>query len=157
MQIFMYPYRNIIYLSTYTLLLQFVSNKQNVLKKNIIQKPREQDVQDISAVQTLKRKISTPLQANNDNILNNRYDSRKRNRDKPYKKKEDTITSRTSQYDMLIESKIKLTEYMAEDFKAKSEVEMQILNIRLKKEELEMQILQKELLLQENRLERELQ
>jgi len=58
---------------------------------------------------------------------------------------------------MLTESKVKLAECMTEDFKAKSKIEMQILNTRLMKKELEIEILKKELLLQENRLQREVQ
>lgn len=136
------------------------NNKQHSLKKsNIqnIQKPEKQDVQNTSAVQILKQKISTPFQVKT-NVLNDQYKSRKLNRqDKLYKKKEDTITSRMSQFDMLTDSKIKLAECMTDDFKAKSEIEMQILSTRLKKEQLEVQILEKELLLQGHRLQREVQ
>ncbi|XP_036147770.1 uncharacterized protein LOC105840256 [Monomorium pharaonis] len=138
----------------------FTNNKQHFLKKNNTQnrtKPEKQDVQKTSAVQILKQKISTPLQVKA-NVIDEQYKSRKLNRqDKPYKKNEDTVTSKKLQFDMLTESKIKLAECMTEDFKAKSEIEMQILSRRLRKEELEIQILEKELLLQEHRLQREVQ
>ncbi|XP_071576779.1 uncharacterized protein [Temnothorax nylanderi] len=52
------------------------NNKQHSLKKSNIQKPEKQDVQNTSAVQILKRKISTPLQVKT-NVLNDQYKSRK--------------------------------------------------------------------------------
>lgn len=56
-----------------------------------------------------------------------------------------------------MESKTELAKFMKEDLKAKSEIEMQILNMQLKKEELEVQLLEKELLIKEQILEREIQ
>ena len=105
----------------------------------------------------LKQKISTPLKVKT-NVFNNKYNWRKLTRqDKPYNRKEDITTSKMSQFDMLTESKIKLAECMLEDFEAKCEIEMKILNTRLKKEELEIQILEKELLFQEQRLQVKIQ
>ncbi|XP_077266405.1 uncharacterized protein LOC143899751 isoform X1 [Temnothorax americanus] len=67
------------------------NNTQHCLKKSNIQnikKPEKQDVQNTSAVQILKRKISTPLQVKT-NDLNYQYKSKKLNRqdNKLYKKK----------------------------------------------------------------------
>lgn len=62
-----------------------------------------------------------------------------------------------SQYNILTESKTELVQFMKEDLKRKSEIEMQILNMQLNKEKLEVQLLEKELLLKEHMLQRELQ
>lgn len=74
------------------------------------------------------------------------------------RKKESTklqCNTRPLQFNILMDSKTELAKFMKEDLKAKSEIEMQILQMQLKKEELEVQLLEKELLIKEQILERE--
>lgn len=100
------------------------NRKPTLEKDNTHQEPEEQD---ISAVQMLKRRKSTPLQART-NFSNNQHDSKKANKEnKPYRKKQ-SINSRVSQFNILTDAKVKLAEFMTEDFKEKSKIEMQILN-----------------------------
>lgn len=114
----------------------------------------KKDAPQKSATEILRNKISAPLKtsssSNNECDIednNKRYKSRN-------KKKEDT---RLSQFNLLTDSKAELVNLMKEDLRAKSEIEMQILNMQLKKEKLEVELLEKEMLIKNHILEREIQ
>lgn len=111
-----------------------------------MQKPEKQNIDKTSAIGILTSNISTALKKRK--LSNNRRDNKER---KQYKRQE-SITSKTSQYNILGNSKIELVQFMIEDLKAKSEIEIEILKTQLEKEKLEVQILKKELELKENML-----
>jgi len=128
-----------------------ITLKKKLLHKNY--KNKKYFKIKITAIEILNKKISSPLQtgkkfSNQCNLKNVNDHSKLR------QKRKNNINSRFS---VLAESKIELVELMIKDLKAKSKVEMQILNMQLKKEELEVQLLEKELLLKDHILQRELQ
>jgi hypothetical protein len=112
---------------------------QNKEKHNIIGKT--------SAIGILTSNMSTSLKKRN--FLN----SPKNNQGRKQYKKQESISSKISQYNILGDSKIELVQFMIEDLKAKSEIEVQILKTQLEKEKLEIQILERELELKETMLQ----
>lgn len=104
-----------------------------------MQKPEKQNIDKTSAIGILTSNISTPLKKRK---LSN---SLRYNKERKQYKRQESITSKISQYNILRDSKIELVQFMVKDLKAKSEIEIEILKTQLKKEKLEVQILKKEL------------
>lgn len=119
-------------------------NNKNSKEEGKMQKPEKQNIDKISAIGILTSNISTPLKKRN---LSN---SLRNNKERKQYKRQESITSKISQYNILGDSKIELVQFMIEDLKAKSEIEIEILKTQLEKEKLEVQILKKELELKEN-------
>lgn len=122
-------------------------DNKNSKEKDKIQKP---NIDKTSAVGILTSNISTPLKKRK---LSKHEASLGINKKRKQYKKQESITSKISQYNILGDSKIELVQFMVEDLKAKSEIEIKILKKQLEKEQLEVQILEKELELKENMLQ----
>ncbi|XP_039303469.1 myb/SANT-like DNA-binding domain-containing protein 3 [Solenopsis invicta] len=104
----------------------------------------KQNIDKTSAVGVLTSNISTPLKRRK--LLDS-------SGNKERYKKQESIISKIAQCNILGDSKIELVQFMIEDLKKKSDVEIDILKTQLQKEKLEVQILQKELELIENILQ----
>lgn len=81
----------------------------------------------MSAIGILMNNRSRPLQKRK------LYDNLGNKERKQYKRQE-SITSKISQYNILKDLKIELVQFMIEDLKAKSEIEIKILKMQLEKE-----------------------
>ena len=98
-----------------------------------MQKPEKQNIDKTSAVGILTSNISTPLKKRK---LSKHEDSLGNNKERKQYKRQESITSKISQNNILGDSKIKLVQFMVEDLKAKSEIEIKILETQLEKEKL---------------------
>lgn len=115
-----------------------------------MQKTEKQNIDKTSAVGILISKISASLKKRN---LSKHEDSLgKACKERKYKRQESTI-EKISQYKILGDTKIELVQFMVEDLRTKSDIEIKILQTQLEKEKLEVQILEKELELKENMLQ----
>lgn len=105
-------------------------NNKNSKGKDKVQKPQKQNIKQTSAVGILTSNISTPLKKRK---LSKHEDSLGNNEERKRYKKQETVLSKVSQYNILGNSKIELVQLMAEDLKAKSDLEIQILKTQLKR------------------------
>lgn len=122
------------------------NNLHRTDNKNLKSKLQQskQNIDKTSAVGVLTSNISTPLKRRK--LLDS-------SGNKERYKKQESIISKIAQCNVLGDSKIELVQFMIEDLKKKSDVEIDILKTQLQKEKLEVQILQKELELKENMLQ----
>lgn len=93
-------------------------NNKNSKEEDKMQKPEKQNIDKTSAIGILTSNISTPLKKRK---LSN---SLKNNKERKQYKRQESITSKISQYNILGDSKIELVQFMIEDLKAKSEIEI---------------------------------
>lgn len=119
-------------------------------EKGKMQKTEKQNIDKTSAVGILTSKISAPLRKRK--LLKHEDSLGKVCKERKYRRQE-SITEKISQYKILGDTKIELVQFMIEDLKTKSDIEIKILQTQLEKEKLEVQILEKELELKENMLQ----
>lgn len=125
-------------------------DNKNSKKNGKMQKPEKQNINKTSAVGILTSNISTSLKKRK---LSKHEDSLGNNKERKHYKRQESVTSKISQYNILGDSKIELVQFLVKDLKAKSKIEIKILETQLEKEKLEIQILEKELELKENILQ----
>ncbi|XP_018359338.1 PREDICTED: uncharacterized protein LOC108758749 [Trachymyrmex cornetzi] len=92
--------------------LHCMDNK-NSKEKDKMQESKRQNIDKMSAIGILTSNRSRPLQKRK------LYDSLGNNKERKQYKRQESITSKISQYNILADSKIELVQFMVEDLKAK--------------------------------------